>query len=671
MFDFINDQTNDLEPHLCNIFRDNNEQFSVLTSFVLSGLRNNEKCLVILDNHKKEKVLKKIQNSIEFKPYFEKNQIEFSSTEEFFTEGERFNSYQSLLKLKEKKNQSISQGFTRLRIVSEMSWTLLNATLISELFIFEKYINELCMEDNCTFLDQFQQNKSNYAIISKIYAVHHTVILGTEIINKTVKNTSFLGFNETDSNFSNNNHDSLTTEYTPEFKKVNYGHIWKMIYQSKKPGLIIGKEGRIIDYNASMVRMTGYYPDNNVDIYSWFAKIVLNEKNQDSVLELIESSKDQQFGSSKCEVQIQSMNGEIKYVEFTIYTIYHNGTPTDLQVLQGLDVTSKREKEMHILMQAQLLENLQESLIALNLDNKIIYWGKGAEKLYGYQPEEVLGSQITFIVPALEKEKEIKKIQKVATNNSWKGQCRQIKKDGTIFWAGSRISVVKDKNGTLCGFLRTDVDISRYKQIEEDLSLSEQKFRNIYNSNPLGMLNYQLMADGRLVFIGANRAADEILGVDTRQFIGKTIEDSFPSLVTTDIPDKYREVAKTGMEYRVEQIAYEDAQIKGVYQVVAFQTEPMKMVASFWDITPLKTVEEERSNLLTVVSHELRTPLMIIQGSTEFLKKHFSKIDDEVRVKCLNTILRNTARLECLAFEVDRWPDINIENSSFGFKKKA
>ncbi|MHA2055352.1 MAG: MEDS domain-containing protein, partial [Candidatus Hodarchaeales archaeon] len=197
MFDFINDQTNDLEPHLCNIFRDNNEQFSVLTSFVLSGLRNNEKCLVILDNHKKEKVLKKIQNSIEFKPYFEKNQIEFSSTEEFFTEGERFNSYQSLLKLKEKKNQSISQGFTRLRIVSEMSWTLLNATLISELFIFEKYINELCMEDNCTFLDQFQQNKSNYAIISKIYTVHHTVILGTEIINKTVKNTSFLGFNET------------------------------------------------------------------------------------------------------------------------------------------------------------------------------------------------------------------------------------------------------------------------------------------------------------------------------------------------------------------------------------------------------------------------------------------------------------------------------------------
>jgi PAS domain S-box-containing protein len=108
----------------------------------------------------------------------------------------------------------------------------------------------------------------------------------------------------------------------------------------------------------------------------------------------------------------------------------------------------------------------------------------------------------------------------------------------------------------------------------------------------VGMHMYQLEADGRLVFIGANPAADRILGVDNSNFIGLTIEEAFPPLQDTEIPDRYREVAKTGKAWGTESIEYQDNVIKGAFEVHAFQASPNTMVAAFEDVTERKRSEE-------------------------------------------------------------------------------
>jgi PAS domain S-box-containing protein len=108
----------------------------------------------------------------------------------------------------------------------------------------------------------------------------------------------------------------------------------------------------------------------------------------------------------------------------------------------------------------------------------------------------------------------------------------------------------------------------------------------------VGMHMYQLEADGRLVFIGANPAADRILGVDNSNFIGLTIEEAFPPLQDTEIPDRYREVAKTGKAWGTESIEYQDNVIKGAFEVHAFQASPNTMVAAFEDVTERMRSEE-------------------------------------------------------------------------------
>lgn len=136
-------------------------------------------------------------------------------------------------------------------------------------------------------------------------------------------------------------------------------------------------------------------------------------------------------------------------------------------------------------------------------------------------------------------------------------------------------------------------ELSDLTQIKETLNLSEQKYRSTIESAPVGMHFYQLMHDGRLIFTGANQAANKLLGVDNSIFIGKEIEEAFPPLKYTEIPERYRLAASKGIFWKTEQIEYNEGKIKGAFSVTAFQTEPEKMVAMFFDITESKKAQQQ------------------------------------------------------------------------------
>jgi len=170
-------------------------------------------------------------------------------------------------------------------------------------------------------------------------------------------------------------------------------------------------------------------------------------------------------------------------------------------------------------------------------------------------------------------------------------ESKWTKKDGSIIFARESAKALLDRNGNEIYYDGSFEDVSGRVQAESAFRESEKLYRKMNENSPLGMHFYKLEGE-ELIFVGANPAADKLLGADNSQFIGKTIEEAFPPLMQTEVPQRYREAAANGTLWSTEQVAYEDGRISGAFEVRAFQTTPQNMVAVFVDITARKRADE-------------------------------------------------------------------------------
>ncbi len=188
------------------------------------------------------------------------------------------------------------------------------------------------------------------------------------------------------------------------------------------------------------------------------------------------------------------------------------------------DITEQRQAEEKLRLQAQLLDSVRESVVATDLEGHVVYWGKGAEALYGYRADEVIGKPITFIVESHEEDEERRRIDAVRTRGLWCGQYWQRRKDGSKFWADTVISLVTDEKGQPCGFIGIDRDITERKRAEEALRKSEATGRALLESAAEGIVIVN--ARGRIVL--ANVRTEELFGYQRDELLGQTLEVLLP-----------------------------------------------------------------------------------------------------------------------------------------------
>ncbi|MBZ0276858.1 MAG: PAS domain S-box protein, partial [Anaerolineae bacterium] len=137
------------------------------------------------------------------------------------------------------------------------------------------------------------------------------------------------------------------------------------------------------------------------------------------------------------------------------------------------------------------------------------------------------------------------------------------------------------------------MDVTERNRAEKALQDNEIYLRAILNNALFGAHFYHLEADSRLIFEGANPAADAILNIRHADMIGQTIEEAFPGLKQTDIPKVYARIAAQGNQYRQEELSYHDHRIKGVYEIQAFATTPEHMAVFFTEISSRKHAQEQ------------------------------------------------------------------------------
>lgn len=194
---------------------------------------------------------------------------------------------------------------------------------------------------------------------------------------------------------------------------------------------------------------------------------------------------------------------------------------------------------------------------------------------------------------------------------------------------------IRDSEGRVVALCSIISDITARIRAERALRNNEQKLKSIIDSCPEGILLYTLQPDGRLIFTGANPAANSILQVDCDQFIGNTIEEAFPGLGETEIPERYREICRTGRSWQTVQINYADQRVQGSFAVHAFQTSPNRMAVFFQDVTLTRRMEHELQKIQKLesvgilaggIAHDFNNLLTAILGNIS-MAKLFARTD--------------------------------------------
>jgi PAS domain S-box-containing protein len=134
------------------------------------------------------------------------------------------------------------------------------------------------------------------------------------------------------------------------------------------------------------------------------------------------------------------------------------------------DVSQRVAIERAVKAQAALLDAANDAIWAAGLDEKITYWNKGAERLYGWTRDETIGKsphellRTRFPVP-------LEEIARQRAMGGWQGELVHTKRDGTTVTVASSWSALRDAQNNLAGWLQINTDISDRKRSEESLRM--------------------------------------------------------------------------------------------------------------------------------------------------------------------------------------------------------
>lgn len=137
----------------------------------------------------------------------------------------------------------------------------------------------------------------------------------------------------------------------------------------------------------------------------------------------------------------------------------------------AIDAAMKRRKaDLEIRFNSILLNAVGQAVIATDMKGNVIYWNAAAEKIYGWSREEAMGNNILALTPSEQSLAEATEImERLLRGETWSGEFRVKRKDGTSFWAFVADSPIYNESGVMNGVIGVSSDITEMKEAEQEL----------------------------------------------------------------------------------------------------------------------------------------------------------------------------------------------------------
>lgn len=425
-------------------------------------------------------------------------------------------------------------------------------------------------------------------------------------------------------------------------------------------------DGVLEDVNLAFLRLSGYEKDAVIGR----TPMELGMTNKDTYGHAM--NQFMKLGSlHQVEQQFTTRRGEVRDVLLSLESFKVGGEEYVLSSF--IDITDRKQYEAELARLTRAVEQSPVSIVITDLEGTIEYVNPRATEVTGYQSYELMGQNPRVLSAGEKPKEEYEAMYKaLARGETWQGEFHNKKKDGSLYWESASISPVINDKGEIINYVAVKEDITARKAMQQELLQSEERYRDMFESNPLPMWVYELDS---LAFMEVNEAAVQKYGYSRDEFLQMTLKDIRPAeevpkllenmKLTSDKyqhSDYWKHLTKDGKLLDVEINSHSVLDKDGRKLRLVLVNDITDKVESAKAMEKAIEMAEASNRLKTTflnnISHEVRTPLNGILGVMSLLAD--PDMDEEER-EGLNEIV--TISSERLMQTITDYMDISLLTS--------
>jgi PAS domain S-box-containing protein len=190
------------------------------------------------------------------------------------------------------------------------------------------------------------------------------------------------------------------------------------------------------------------------------------------------------------------------------------------------DISERKQAERATGLLAAIVGSSDDAIVSKNLDGVITSWNKGAERLFGYAPQEAIGQHIALIIPHDRQHEEAMILERLRRGERIDHfETVRMRKDGTKLDISVTISPLRDAAGRVVGASKVARDITERKQFERSLT---EKARLLDLSNDAILVRDPV---DRITYW--NKGASELYGYTREEALSRVSHE----LLCTEFPE--------------------------------------------------------------------------------------------------------------------------------------